>query len=398
MLAGHPGPRFGRLLLLALAAGLLPAPARAAEPEAAGAPSLFDERARPIALVRTLYVTTFEDRITVSPSGGAAVEIDSARMDPCPFGHREGFVLENVEFGLKGRFASSNTYYQLKMELVPREKDGNRSSDWLKDAYAGWAPLPWLDLRAGRMKVPYSQANLVGTEDQVLVNKPTLDLLSQKRQLGFQAGFSDPWRVASLRGGVFNSVSQAFEQMRSGDQLLYVARLDLRVQNLLAALGAGVDDLEVNLGANVAWTTRNYDPPSEHRWVGADLRLHWWRFTLEGEVLALDYYLEPDPVTGAEEAERGWGWHADLDVALWPAGLSLAARVEQMDGDSLVRGQSSTLSIDELSRQKRLWVTAGLRYALTRNVRVDVNYVHRREQEGYSFDNDVLLGMVQFAL
>jgi hypothetical protein len=43
-------------------------------------------------------------------------------------------------------------------------------------------------------------------------------------------------------------------------------------------------------------------------------------------------------------------------------------------------------------------VTAGVRYAVTRQLRVDLNYVHRREQEGYSFANDVLLGMVQFSL
>ena len=404
-IAGH---KF--LLLAALLALSAAVPAAAVAEERGAEDALLDrvleqlgERYEPIVLIRTLFLHTFEDAYEKTSDSGVPLKLDSKRMDPSPFGHRAGFVLETVEFGLKGTFRASNTYYKLKMALVPREKDGNRSTDFLKDAYFGWKPLgSVLDLRIGRMKLPYSQANMRGTGDQWLVQKPVLNILSQKRQLGALLGAQDPWGVLLLRGGVFNSVKLAVEQMKDADQLLYSGRVDLRLHKLAAALGSDLPWFELNFGANVAWTKENFDPPTEHRWTGFDARLRLWGVEVEGEYLIKDFFQEALP-DGSQAADGGSGWHVDLQVDMAMAhamleGLSLIGRFEEMDGDDLERGAGSTLSIDELSKQHKRWITAGIRYAVTERFRVDLNYIHRKELEGFSFGNDVVLAMFQYDL
>ncbi len=362
-------------------------------------PKLLDERWEPIVLVRTLYVTTMQDSYTVTDANGQTLALDSRAMDPAKFGHREGFVLENVELGMKGRFNDQGLYYKVKFELIPREKDGNRSSDYLKDAYFGWNTYRVFDVRAGRMKIPFSQANLQPTEYSPLIYKPLLNVLTPKRQLGLMVGFADPWEVARLRGGVFNSVSLAVEQMKDSKQLMYVARLDFSLGNLLKATNTHFMDFEFDLGGNIAYTKENFDPTTEHRWTGLDASIHLWIFTLKGELMFKDFYSGDVDENGVQPARRGIGWHADLIVHAWPEVIDVTGRIEQMDGeDDFVRGESATLSIDEISKQKQRWITGGLTFHISEMARIDFNYIHREELEGYKFANDAFLGMFQFNL
>jgi hypothetical protein len=67
--------------------------------------SWLDVRAEPIALVRSFFAFTMEDRPTVTDPSGATLQLDSTKAPRSAYGHRRGFVLENVEVGLRGRFA-----------------------------------------------------------------------------------------------------------------------------------------------------------------------------------------------------------------------------------------------------------------------------------------------------
>ena len=355
-----------------------------------------DYRYEPTVMVRTLFASTMEDRYVKILDDGKELLLDSTKMDPSEFGHREGFILENVELGAKGRFNDSGFYYGVKFELVPREKDGNRSSDYLKDAYVGWNKYSVFDVRVGRMKIPFSQVNMKSTGKQPLNYKPTIDILSPKRQLGVMMSFADPWHIAKLSGGVYNSVKQVTEQLSSTDQLLYVARLELSLGRLLNTLNTGIGDLDIRFGGNIAYTKMNFDPETEHQYMGFDAHLHYWIFTVEAEYLIKSFYR--DPVDGLSVADRGTGWHVDLTVHAWPGIIDVTGRFEETDPDELVHGANSTLSIDEMSKQKKRWITAGVTIHLTDIVRMDINYVNRQEREGYSFDNDVILGMVQIDL
>lgn len=359
--------------------------------------SFFDGLLEPVLLIRTLYSTTREDSRTVATGNGQTLTVRSWKADSSLYGHREGFLLDSAEVGLKGRHRDSGLYWALKAELIPREKDGNRSSDYLKDAYLGWNLYPWMDIRAGRTKVPISQANRKPAEKGLLIFQPTLDLLVPKRQLGVQMTVGDPWRVLALTGGVFNSTGLAVEQIRRSEQIAYTARAEIRLHRLLQALKANPLDLELTLGGSFAWVKESFDPPTEHRWTGADLRFHLWIFTVEGEFVLKDFYTAP-PGDPSRRADRGVGWHVDLQVAVLPGVLDLAGRVEAGDGDRQVRGTGASLSIDETSRQKRLWVTGGLSLHVAEQVRLDLDYIHRREAEGISLDNDMVVVMLQVAL
>ncbi len=359
--------------------------------------SFLDGLIQPVLSVRTLATWTHVDRATITTADGKTLTVSSDKMDPSQFGHRTGFILDSAEIGLKGRHQMSGVYYQLKAELIPREKDGNRSSDYLKDAYVGWNLFPWMDLRVGRMKVPISQANMKSSDKSLLIQSPTLDTLITKRQIGAYVTVGDPWQVFTLTGGVFNSSGLAVEQIRRSTQLQYAARAELRLHRLLNAVKVKALDFEATLGGSFSWVKENFDPPTEHRWMGADLHLHAWLFTIEGEFVVKDFYTE-SPGAAGRKADRGWGWHADLQIQAWPGLLDLACRIESMDGDSVIRGAGATQSIDELAKQKKMWVTAGISLKVTNEARVDVNYVHRIEKEGISFNNDMAVVLFQYAL
>jgi hypothetical protein len=360
-------------------------------------PLFLDGLIRPVVLVRTIVSSTLEERRSVTTADGRTLTLDSANADPSPFGHREGFIVDSVELGLAGRHRASGVYYRVKAELIPREKDGNRSSDYLKDAYVGWDLYDWMDIRVGRMKLAFSQAGQKSTEDRPLIYAPHVDTLVPKRQVGAHVGVGDPWGVARLIGGVYNSTGLAVEQIRDPDQLLLTGRLELRVGNLLRAVRVDALDLELTVGANVAWVRENYDPRTEHRWFGIDGRLHIWLFTVEGEWVVKDFFTAA-PGNADRKADRGWAWHVDLTVHALPGVLDLGFRVEEADGDRAVRGFGTGLSIDELARQKKRWITVGATLHVTDQVHLAFNYIHREELEGFRLDNDVFLGLLQVAM
>ncbi len=367
-----------------------------------------DPRIEPQLLIRAQYVTTQEDKILESVklkpgSSEPDPEIyDSSSMPSSPYGHREGFVLENVELGLKGRFNDYGLYYGAKFELLPREKDGTQSSDYLKDAYMGWNYYTLADVRVGRMKVPFSQVNMKSTAKMPLALKPVINLLSPKRQLGAMVALSDPWGIFTAKGGVYNSVKIASEQLAKKEQLMYVGRAEWKTSGLLKALNtrmtAGdfrLTDFEFKLGGGVAYSEENYDPISEVRYTGVDAHLHWFIFTYEGELIFKDFY-DPEDLDGNRAANRGWGWAHDLVIHAWPEIIDVAMRVETMDGDKEERGQSTQM--DEVRPQKKLWISGGMTLHIADQALFMLNYVHRKEKEGFDYDNDVFVGMLQFSL
>ncbi len=364
---------------------------------------LIDPRFEPQLLVRALYITTEQERFQYLDEFGEEVDLNSMSMDPSIFGHREGFVIENAEFGLKGRFNGSGLYYGGKFEMVPREKDGNRSSDYLKDAYLGWDRFNFFDVEIGRMKIPLSQVNNRSTSKMAMIYAPTLNTLTPKRQLGAKMGLGDPWQVLRLEGGFYNSASQAIEQLARSDQLMKVGRAELRIHKVVEAFGVAPDDMldfRLQLGINVAGTDEMYDPPTKHRWVGYDAHLHLWVFTVEGEIVDKNYFIENIDENGETVllAEYGWGWHLDVIAAVWPEVVELAFRVEEMDGDKQERGLNTSLTISELKLQRKQWITAGINFYPFERVKLSFNYLHRRELEGYTFDNDAWMWLAQFDL
>lgn len=356
----------------------LPAAALASEaPEALQ----FGHNYQPTAWLRTSWIQGLTSTRRIA-SGGVTSTLDPRKADPSPFGYRQGFLIENAQIGLKGAF-SSGLYYQGNVEFVPREKDGNRSPDYLRDATIGYRYQKWVDVRLGWQKAQYSQANLKGAAQMTLPYAPTFDFLMPQRLMGVSVIGSEPGERVKLAVGAYNSAKQSSEQMRDNDQLLVTARVELAADKFFAKQ----DDWQWRLGANIASVERHFDPPTQHRWVGIDTHARYKRVSLEAEYTVNDFY-QPALGNGSQRADRAWGWHADLSVAL-PWDLNLTGRMEEMDGDQAERGKNTSLNIEELSRQKKRWITVGLGWRPVSHARCIAAFAKRDELEGYSRHDDV---------
>jgi hypothetical protein len=78
--------------------------------------------------------------------------------------------------------------------------------------------------------------------------------------------------------------------------------------------------------------------------------------------------------------------------------LDVVGRVDQSDGDDLVRGFDTSFTIDDLSRQKKRWLWASARVHFLERAMCSASYIHRGELEGFSLKNDVLMAMCQYDL
>ncbi len=349
---------------------LLTAPAKA---------RLVDARMEPSILVRSSIIASDHGPVTVN-----GVAHDSSEIDPSQYGYRQGFVLENAQFGLRGRFNESGLFYALQMELVPRDKAGNRTADYVRDAYVGWNRYNFLEARLGYQKVPMSQANLKATQDMLLPYAPTFDTFTPLRQLGLTLAAQDPGQHAKLTLGVFDSTKQASEQMQDIKQLMVVGRAEVNVDKFF-----GTDSgFTWRVAGNGGYTQKYFDDGQQRMWLGADTRAKFRFLELEAELMQVQFKLAP-LVDGSQQVHTGLGWHVDLTGWLWADKLSLTGRVEQMDGDTDPAAiDGGSLLADSIVRQKKQWMTVGVGYTVAPQARCVVAYIHRTELEGLSFIND----------
>lgn len=353
---------------------------------------LLDPLFEPTMLIRPLYVWTQQDSFT--DANGVTHHTTDLRRTY--LGHRIGFVLENAEVGFKGRHNDTGLYYGVKLEFVPREKDGTKSeSDYLKEIVLGWNYYSLVDVAVGRIKPTLSQANLKSTPDMPLIYSPLLDTLLPKRLLGATLALSDPGKIVKLSGGVFNSVKEPYEQPASADQLFYSARAELQLSRILEVAGLPTGRVfRLQAGASYAYCKENYDPRTKMQYRGLDGHLDLFLLTLESELLIKDYYID---ATNGKIAHQGKAWHVDGTVHAWPSVLDVTVRYEMADNDTKSHmdfAETASMAVD----QNKRWITAGLMLHATRQLDIEVNYVMRGEAEGRSLNNDMFLTMLQFSL
>jgi hypothetical protein len=382
-------PRCGFAVLSALAMAGMAAPAYAEE---VAAPAIaapvapdrieFGKAWQPTAFLRTSWIETRATSREVIVAGKKSV-LDPRQADPSPFGYRRGFIIENAQIGMKGELPSG-VYYHGNVEFVPREKDGNRSPDYLRDAFAGARYKKWLDVRLGWQRAQYSQANLKGGATMTLPYAPTFDFLMPQRLMGVSVMGSEPGERVRLVLGAYNSAKQSGEQMRDLKQLMTTARVEVQVDKFFAAQ----KDWSWRLGTNIAMVEAHFDPPTQHRWFGVDTRARWKFLSLEAEWTVLDFF-QPKLLDGTEKADRAFGWHVDLRGEIPTTRFGITARVEEMDGDEATRGTGTSLNIEDLSRQHKRWITVGVDMAPTALTRCIAAFMVRQELEGLERDDNV---------
>ncbi len=374
-----------RIFALLLAASLLPCAALAQELPGeitllteATPPKFVDARVEPTALLRTSIVASDHGPVMLN---GVAVG-DTNQLDPSQFGYRQGFVLENAQFGLHGRFDDSGMLYAVQLEMVPRDKAGNGTTDYVRDAYLGWNRYNFLEVKLGYQKVPFSQANLKATQEMLLPYAPTFDTFTPLRQLGATVAGQDPGKHFKVTLGAFDSTKQASEQMIDPKQLMLVGRAEVNLDKFVGQNSG----FTWRVAANGAYTQKYFDDGQQRLWFGVDTRAKWRFLELEAELVEMQFALAK-AADGSQPVHSGQGWHVDLTGWLLPQKLSLTGRFEQMDGDTTVIDGQSLLQ-DTIVRQKKQWITVGLGYNIIPQSRCVLAFMHRTELEGLNLAND----------
>ena len=373
-----------RILPLILLLSLLPCAAVAQElPDditlltAPSKAKFFDARVEPSVLLRTSFILSDHGAVLVN-----GVSQDSSTVNPSLYGYRQGFVLENAQFGLRGRFNDDGLYYAVQLELVPMDKQGNRTTDYVRDAYVGWNRFNFLDVRLGYQKVAMSQANLKPTQEMLLPYAPTFDMFTPLRELGLTVAGQDPGKHFKLTLGVFDSTKQASEQMQDPKQMMMVGRAEVNLDKFF-----GPDNgFTWRVAGNFGYVEKYFDDGQQRMWFGGDTRVKFWRLEMEAELMQVQFKTAPQP-DGSQSVHAGMGWHVDLTGWLLENKLSVTGRLEQTDGDTSFTDGTSLLA-QTILPQKKQWITLGVGYTLAPAARCLVAYVHRTELEGLSYDND----------
>jgi hypothetical protein len=336
-----------------------------------------DPRAEPEMLVRGTFIATNSGRVTTADG----TVYDSSQIPSSQFGYRQGFVLENAQFGLHGRFADSGFHYDVKLELVPRDKTGvPQQGNNLRDAWVGWHKYDWLDVRFGWQKVPFSQVNLKSTADMLLPYTPTFDTFTPLRQMGLTVIVQDVRQRVKVLLGIYNSNKTVSDQLTDWQQLLSVARAEVDVGRFMGNPG-----FRWRVAVNGAYTPKLYDDHEARMWLGADTHLRWRFIELEAETVLMQF--KQQALDKSETVHTGLGWHADLTGWLLEDTLTVTGRVEQTDGDTSVEdGQS--LVPDTLLRQSRRWLTLGVGYSMSAQTRCVLAATKRQALEGLNLVND----------
>lgn len=342
-----------------------------------GLGKLFGDHVEPAGMVRASVVYSASG--TTSAQGKL---IDSKDISPSQFGYRQGVVLENAQFGVRGRFAEGQMQYNVRVEMVPREKDGTFSNTgFLRDAWMSWNGWKYLDIRLGWQRAAFSQANLKPGEETLLPYQPTFDVFTPQRLLGVAFAGVDPegrWRVTV---GMYNSVKLASEQITDWDQSLYAGRAEVNIDKFLDKPG-----FAWRVGGGAALTKKFFDNGESRQWFGVDTRVVWRFLELEAEYVQMQYFVAAAK-DGSQPIHTASGWHTELSGWILPHKLSVSGRIEYMDGDdTVVDGQST--DVQTVAPQGKRWLTFGVGYNPSRASRCVLAYIRRDETEGLSWQND----------
>lgn len=354
---------------------------------------IIDPLFEPVFLMRFSFVNSQAYSFKDDSTGIEGTSEDLARTF---LGYRKGFVMENFEVGFKGRHNETGVYYAGKLELVPREKDGTKEDNYLKEVYVGWNYYSVADFQAGLIKIPLGQQLLKSSTEMPLIYSPLINTFLPKRLLGTKATFNDPYKIVSFTAGVFNSAKQSYDQMTDTKYLMYALRGEFSVSNLFTSLNMGRDRLfKLKLGASYAYTEENFEnPATEMSYMGFDGHLDVYIFTFEAEYMVRNFFTEN--IT-PRKSLQSVGWYFDATVHVWADVLDLTLRVENADGNTDSEIYYAT-GVSEAVNQEKQWYTVGMMFHLTHQLDMELNYIHRDEAEGISIDNNVFITTLQFNL
>lgn len=319
---------------------------------------------------------------------------DDAFVQSGDLAEQEGFRLRRARFGISGELAQ-RAAFAVSVELGSSD-DGQAR---IHDGWAGWTQLPYVQVRAGALELPYSRSALVSAGDQAFVERPlAVRSMAPGNQVG--ARVDGKVSVVGYQLGLFNALQRG-DQFYAGYQENYAAfgnryggvalagRLGVEP---LGAVGRTIDDpahSPVRVGVGGSYFFSNGGARDVHG-LGGDALLHVAGFHALVEVLYQKSIPEsvPTQATNLTAEVQSTAFVGELGYAILARRLGVAARLEWIDpsskvdneGDQVVLGGAVTLRI------------------LGEWLKAQAEYDHREELHGQKIANDALTLALQLHL
>jgi phosphate-selective porin len=238
----------------------------------------------------------------------------------------------------------------------------------LLDANLDWSFSPYLSLRAGQFKIPFSQENLASSSDLDTINRsqveekltPGRDIGSQGRDIGVMA--FGKWSLLEYQVGFFNG--SGINKADTNDQKDFGGRLIVHPIKSLSIGGALYDG--------------RYRPDSESPTVIRD-NIH--RTGLEVAFIQSALSVKGEYIFSKDDLMSRNGWYVQGGYFFLPKELQGIVRFDTYDKN---RDQ-------DLDRSDRF--TLGLSWFFADKTKLQVNYEHFKIQSGSS--NWALLAQFQ---
>jgi hypothetical protein len=283
-----------------------------------------------------------------------------------------GFRLRRARFALEGHF---HQHLRLLLVINPVESDPDVGT--VADANIAFQATPWLLLRAGTDKVPFTRAGLESSSELLTIENPLIvRTLLPDRRLGVTA----EGEVLSRRLAYLVSFMNGTEGYELGNRFggfLYAGRLQF------LALGDPVARPGNGLGLAVGAGALFDDGPATHGVaVSADVLMTMDSAVAKVEVLCDRITPVDSPIISpgiADSIDRCGGFiEVGYTLPMWP--VQPVLRAELFDDDRAVKDAGDAIL-----------VSAGVNVSYHRHARLQLHYLHRRERFANERQNDALI-------
>ncbi len=401
-----PSPRRGRAAVLAMLITLLLPPAAMAR--SGDAPDWLDGdpgsgvqvASSPDGAVSVRILGQLQPRLVIF-DGGSDTDLSAlVAGDP---DDREGFKLRRARFGVAGKLGKPFAYRLLVGQSAPFDQ-----LDWtvspetdglaILDAYLEWVSTPYIQVRLGADKVPFSGQALSSSAGLQLIERAVaVESIAPPRDVGLRlhgelGGGKGPFGPEGISWTV-GSYSGDGTVMSPDDNtgMLWVGRLAFNLGGGLgwseSCLASCPFALRIGGGGGV-----NVERESQDRFVGADISLRLWRLSLSGEYLLarrVPTYsgIEAPPFP---EQFRRHGYLTQAGFMIVPATLEIAVRHDFYDDDLDDDGDYS--AVRTFTGGINLFLVGG-------RAKVQLDYIHRFEPHApEALANDTLMAQATLVL
>ncbi|MCO4764317.1 MAG: hypothetical protein KC502_22595 [Myxococcales bacterium] len=302
---------------------------------------------------------------------------------------RPGFAVPRARFGLTGQFAKH----------IPFTVVTDLAGATLTDAWIGYQRFHYFKMWFGARTVPFSRSAILSSADAALSERSrSSNAMAPFRQIGLTVGGDYKLLGLTWRAGVYNgfdrhlnfyggAVNSSGLHGNRFHGLSSVARIQVAPKG---KMGPSVHDLtggklrfSVGGGAymNDGGTTTGtgYSADLHVKAGGLHILAEWIRDDAKPSERPTTDNTIPEALTReAMSVEVGYVWRK----------LTFAARAELVNPNT-----------DVENNDDEMWVSASVGKALVGNLlRVWLQYDHRRELQGQTFDNDTLLFKIMLRL